>query len=91
MGEGKEEPSPPRPGPPTPALLALLLTQALSQAVAVSEDTQEVFEAYGSITWEERERRGGAIGACPPVEGLPAVLGIRMSSPASGQVFSEVE
>uniref|UniRef100_A0A4X1TGN0 Formin-like protein 1 n=1 Tax=Sus scrofa TaxID=9823 RepID=A0A4X1TGN0_PIG len=26
-------------------------------AVAVSEDTQEVFEAYASITWEEREER----------------------------------
>lgn len=23
--------------------------------MAVSEDNQEVFEAYGSITWEERE------------------------------------
>lgn len=42
----------PIPAPPAPPL-----TQALSQAVAVSEDTQEVFEAYASITWEEREER----------------------------------
>lgn len=32
---------------------ALPLTHALSQAVVVSEDAQEVFEADDSVTWEE--------------------------------------
>lgn len=56
-GEGEEEPSqaqaPPLPCP-TPALP---LTQALSQAVAVSEDYRKSLKAYDSITWEERQRR----------------------------------
>lgn len=52
MGEREEEPPPVQAIPPTPALP---LTQALSQAVAVSKDPQEVFEAYSSVTWEERK------------------------------------
>lgn len=55
MGEREEEPAPVQAIPPPPALP---LTQALSQAVAVSKDPQEVFEAYSSITWDERERKG---------------------------------
>lgn len=95
MGEGEEEPSP-RPGHSHP--LPLLLTQALSQAVAVGKDTQEVFEAYSSITWEEREE--GVLGA-PPLQKayttyalgscLQFFLDIRDSSPTSSQTSTPAE
>lgn len=95
MGECEEEP-PPLLAVPTPP--ALPLTQALSQAVAVSKDTQEVFEAYSSVTWEERGE--GVLWGPPLQKAHPAyALGvslhllpdIRESSLTSSQMSTPVE
>lgn len=68
MGKDKEE-APPGQAHPCPT--SSPLTQALSKAMAVGEDTQEVFEVYSSITWEESER-SGCCGCLPLQKADPA-------------------